>query len=617
MSANPIPQRELLGTLRAPRVVTAMIGLVAVLAAVVLLRWPANAQADAAGTVAAQVLKVFAYGTMVAVVLLAPALPATSIIAERERVTLALLHQTRLGPWSIASGKFVASLGYALLLLVLSLPAAAAVFVIGGISLTDQLLPLYIVLALLACQCVGVSLAVSAVARRSAAALRGAYAVVITLTIATVAPYAFAVGKAGLDPGLLAALDWLRSLSPVPAITALAGDTTDAVGGLVSGVVLKYAAMAVLTAAVGLAVAAIRLQPRRMDQPRKVAAATEERSGREQTYRRIMYLWFFDPQRRTSAIGFYPVKIAVCVALAVPLLAAAVYTFPTDFEDKAWDALLVEGAPSAITGTLALGLLFGALVLLTAANPVSVKEQRTSQVGRGHWMARLLFACAALSLLGMLLVTQQTETLGVETAGGVVVALQAALIVMLTPSLGSPAIAAEREHGGWLLLRNTPLRPHTIVLGKLLSAALVLILVLVATLPGYAVLLYVEPERLNLVIKVLAVLAVTAGTALVLSAGLGSLFRSTAAATVASYVVLIALWGGTLLIWLGRDAPFTHAAVERALTLNPLAVALSLLESPGFSGYDLLPGHWWWMGGLTLFGLALLVVQVWRLNRPQ
>ncbi len=96
----------------------------------------------------------------------------------------------------------------------------------------------------------------------------------------------------------------------------------------------------------------------------------------------------------------------------------------------------------------------------------------------------------------------------------------------------------------------------------------------------------------------------------------GSLFRRTAPATTTAYALLVGLCAGTMLVWLARDAPFGHSTVQAALVTNPLATALSVMEMPGFAQYNLVPANWWFQGYVSVFCLAALVLQTWRLARP-
>ena len=597
MPANPIIQRELIGTLRTRRALIVAVAFVVVLGGLVILRWPGEGRVGLGGAQSRQVLRVFGYGLMTGLILLAPVFPATSIVRERVGRTLALLLNSSLSPLSIVTGKLVGAVGYILLLVALSVPAAAACFAMGGIGLVDQLGLLYLVLLATAIQYATLGLLVSSYATTTDGALRTTYAVILVLAVVSLGPYRFFGSETdaasitatanGLHPtigpilgqllgsvaGILESIgldlgtifDWLRCLSPMAAVTAVLGDDIAVSGGLRASenVATRFLILAAITSVVCFFWTVRRVGQRMLDRPRDAGKVTDERSTSAKAYRRVMYLWFFDPQRRAGMIG--------------PL-----------------------------------------------TNPVLVKEQRCSRFGRGNWMMRLIGACLIVSLVLVLLAANASSsamaggsTTAVGTLGGVIVLLQIALIVLLTPSLASGLIAAEVESRGWQLLQMTPMSAVTIVVGKLLSVALTLGLLLLATLPGYVVLIYIQPEMAGTVVNVVITLVLTALMALMMTAAISSLSPKTATATAASYSVLIALVGGTMLIWLGRGAPFGFGLVEAVLTVNPLAAALSLIGSPGFSEYDLVPANWYVLGGLCLASLAVLVWRVWRLSQPR
>ena len=77
------------------------------------------------------------------------------------------------------------------------------------------------------------------------------------------------------------------------------------------------------------------------------------------------------------------------------------------------------------------------------------------------------------------------------------------------------------------------------------------------------------------------------------------------------------LFLGPLLIWLGRDAPFGHTTVQTSLLATPMGAALSVIETPGFRQYELLPASWWICGIASFVLLVVLAVQVWRLTLPR
>jgi ABC-type transport system involved in multi-copper enzyme maturation permease subunit len=559
--ANPIIRRELVTTLRSPRALGLQVLLLGALSALVLLRWPMDARADLDGVRAREVFTIFAYGLMTAMILLTPVFPAATLVREKRSGTLALLLNSPLSRWDIVVGKLIGVLGYVFLLLIVSIPAAAACYAMGGIDLYGQLLLGYAVLAVLAVQYATLGLLVSSLAQTTDGAMRATYGLILGLALLVMGPYQFLGGADWLAPGQAAVIDWLRCLSPIPAIMEVVGQGqaagVGAAGAMVTGMAAQRYLLLGLVSSAGFVLWTVkRMDLKLFDRGRSSGTVTDERSTAVKAYRRVMYLWFFDPQRRSGLIGPF-------------------------------------------------------------TNPVMVKEFRTRRFGRGHWMMRLIGSCLIVSLALMLAASSGTISYGVDTLGGVVVLLQVALIVLLTPSLAAGLISTERESGGWQLLQLTPLPATRIVTGKILSVSWTLLLVLLATLPAYAVLMAIQPQMMPVVLKVIATLALTAAFAVLVSAAVSSLFRRTAPATSTAYAIVIALCLGTLLVWLSEDAPFTRATVEKVLMVNPLAAALQLIRAPGFAHYRLTPMNWWIMGGGCAAALLVLIVQTWRLTRPR
>ncbi len=250
------------------------------------------------------------------------------------------------------------------------------------------------------------------------------------------------------------------------------------------------------------------------------------------------------------------------------------------------------------------------------ANAVMVKEFRSRRFGRTHWILRLIATCAVASLLLTWAAATGVTNWGVDTIGGLMVLLQMTLLLLITPSLAAGMISGERENGGWELLRMTPLSAINILRGKMFSVTWTLVLILLATVPGYIVMIYIEPALWLQVQVVLICLAIAALYALLLSAAVGSLFARTATATTSAYVVVLAAFLGPLLIWMGRDAPFGQQVVQSALSTNTIGAALMTVNMPGFRGYELLPSSWWISGVMCCMALLLLTCQLWRLTRP-
>ena len=303
-------------------------------------------------------------------------------------------------------------------------------------------------------------------------------------------------------------LSWFRSLSPLPAVLECLGQGDVGSHGMSAdgGSILRYAVLAVATS-LGCAVATIwRLDHMLLDRARPAGVMTEDRS--------------------------------------------ALRAGRADF--SSWS---IHGGGRRGIGDW--------------ANPVTAKEFRSRRLGRSHWTLRLIALSAILSLVLSYLAAVGALGWGVEDIGGVLVLMQIAVLLLFAPSVAAGLISSERESGSWQLLRMTPLAPGRILRGKLFSVAWPLLLLLCATLPGYLVMMSVKPELVLQMRRVVASLALTAVFTVAVSAAASSFSRSTAAATTLSYLVLLAICLGPLLIWLGASAPFGPRTVEVCAAHEP------------------------------------------------
>lgn len=549
---NPVIQREFFGIIRTRKALAMLIVMSLAFSLIVLLRWPTDGRVDLSGMRSQQVFRVFAYTLLAGVLFVVPAFPAVSFVQEKNKGTLALLFNSPLTGSTIFVGKLTGNLLFAVLLLLTSLPAAAACYAMGGIDLHSQLGLLYLVLATCILQYTTLALLISTFVQSTDAAVRMTYAAVFAFGILATGPFYLLQGQAGALP--LAAW-WLRAASPLTLIMELVGHGD--VGSLAlsseNSTLAEYLLLASVSSLAFVGLTISRLNHTLFDRARSKGTVTDDRQVLARGFRRLFFL--VDPQRRKSGIPFY-------------------------------------------------------------ANPVMVKEFRTRKFGRIHWLLRLVAACAVLSLLLTFAATTGVVDWGVKTIGGFMVLLQIVLVVLITPSLASGLISGERESGGWDLLRMTPMSPLKIIRGKLWSVIWTVGLILLATLPGYVVMIYIQPAMWLQVYMVVICLVLAAVYTVCVSAAVGSLFQRTATATTTCYIALIVLFLGPLLIWMGRDAPFSHDTVEAALSINPTGAALSIIGAPGFEIYELAPGAWWMSGIISALALIGLGCQVWRISRP-
>ncbi|MGN6133569.1 MAG: ABC transporter permease [Aureliella sp.] len=543
-------RRELLDRLRAAQTLASVLACALLASALVWLKWPTDSRLDVVSQGAMQVFGPLSYALAAAVLLLVPAFPATALVRERRRGTLALLLNSPMSRLEIYLGKLISNFLLAGIILSVSLPALAACYAMGGLSVTAQFVPLVAVLLAMALQFTAIGLWVSSRASTSDASLRWTYAAVLAVVVLSLAPAAL-IGR--VESWQATAAHWLTTLSPLGALrqltsTGAATAALDLADGWQS-----YVIAACLSSLVAAAATLVALSPYRFDRPKPTGTMSHDRQSAWRWFRRVSYL--VDPQARKAGIPWW-------------------------------------------------------------LNPVMVKEFRTRKFGRLHWLIRLVAVCSIISLTLTVVSAAGTVSWGVSRIAAMLVLMQIALLVVLGPSLASGLIAAERETGGWQLLRMTPMSATRIVIGKLMSVVWTMALILLATLPGYLVMMWIQPSIAPQVQRVLVSLVLATGLIISVSAVISAFWSNAAAATATSYGVLLSLFVGPLLIWLARGKPFGATLVERALMINPTAAALAEIRTPGFEPYNLTPVAWWIAAGLSAACLLVLAVRTWSLTRP-
>jgi len=171
----------------------------------------------------------------------------------------------------------------------------------------------------------------------------------------------------------------------------------------------------------------------------------------------------------------------------------------------------------------------------------------------------------ALSSLGRGYVTASDMRAGIENYIWLAF-LQFALIVLIAPAMTAGAISGERERQTLDLLLVTNTGSFKIVLGKLLDGFLFLVVLVLSSAPFLSLVFLtggIEPME---VVRTLLFLIVCAFAALSVGIFASSLFKRTAAAAVAAYLILFAIGLGTLLpLFYGSSAVISRLAQDAAL----------------------------------------------------
>lgn len=176
------------------------------------------------------------------------------------------------------------------------------------------------------------------------------------------------------------------------------------------------------------------------------------------------------------------------------------------------------------------------------------------------------------------------------------------LIVFLAPAMTSGAISSEREQLTYEMLLATPLRPASILWGKLVAALSYIFLLIFAAVPVFSVVLMfggIAPWDLLKVFMLLLITAITFGT---IGLFCSSLLRRTSQATVISYSAILVLIGSTMMagsLWSYFSGPIWQPVPPELLYLNPFSALISIVTVTPATGTD------FFFGG-EVFGLPLL-----------
>ncbi|WP_240911097.1 ABC transporter permease [Paludisphaera soli] len=118
---------------------------------------------------------------------------------------------------------------------------------------------------------------------------------------------------------------------------------------------------------------------------------------------------------------------------------------------------------------------------------------------------------------------------------------QFCLVALLAPTFAAGSITGEKERKTYEMLLVSPLRPHTILIGKLLSSLSYLVILILSSLPLMILCYLLGGLLLSEIARSYIVLVLAAGTFGLLSVACSSGFGRTSSALVVSYLVVLPL----------------------------------------------------------------------------
>jgi ABC-2 type transport system permease protein len=176
---------------------------------------------------------------------------------------------------------------------------------------------------------------------------------------------------------------------------------------------------------------------------------------------------------------------------------------------------------------------------------------------------------------------------------------QLILICFIAPGFTAGQISLEREKQTLDLLVSTPMRPGAIVIGKLFAALAFVMLMIVAAVPITAIVLMYGGASVDDIVRQQLVLLATAVVLGAIGLFYSALLKRTQAATVLSYITMLALTLGTMMLFgfwtllINQDGNFgigpPRRAPEQLLYVNPGIAMLDVVsntEPGGFGGIN-------------------------------
>lgn len=226
-------------------------------------------------------------------------------------------------------------------------------------------------------------------------------------------------------------------------------------------------------------------------------------------------------------------------------------------------------------------------------NPIVAKEYRTRmRTWRSPFAITLyivLLGGIGWAIFTAMSVTATSQFGGSPTNYGeelftFLILFQVALLAFITPALTAGAISGERERQTIDLLFVTPIRPFSIIWGKLLASMSFVVLLLVISVPIFSLVFLFGGIELDQMIYSFAVTAMTALTLGFIGVAFSTLFRRTLVATVAAYGGAFVLLAGCYLYGflfpVEADPNATTTPAPPAITLiSPIIPLLTIASN--------------------------------------
>ncbi len=549
---NPVLQKDILGLLRLKRIAAVLVAFVFVLAVMVLASWPQGGVIGgsiAVGTHAPTLVRTsdaLLLGLVLGqIVMLILVVPGVASVALTGEKEANTLEMLYASRLQPLQ-IVMGKIGVAVaypIILLLCGLPFAALLVWRGDMRGEDLLWAYALLVVCAVYLSAISLVISALSRQSATALVIAYAVVLTVCGVVLVPAAIMLASQSGDSAM--ALHYVRALSPVAAALSLFRGQMIETGGAAQ---LLPIWQVYIPVALVIILGCFGIVSMKLSRPPSSSEGFGAPAGSEEERsigRRVMFL--IDPKKTPKPFG--------------------------------------------------------------GGNPIAAKERRTSNLAGWRWMIRLFYGALFLSLALAVMSLYGGAEYGdlLLYVAQVLVALQVGLIMLVVPSLTSAAVSSEIESGTFEILRLSPLGGRQIFWGKLLPSLLPALLPVLALIPAYGALQFINEGYRVYFLRILPIVLLAVLFCCTLGITCSSFISRTARATVTAYLIAAAITVLPLLAWFAAGQQLSASAGAAIAFISPLVMAMTQLPLPGGANADvaariahLYPAHLWLMGGLCL-----------------
>jgi ABC-2 type transport system permease protein len=255
-------------------------------------------------------------------------------------------------------------------------------------------------------------------------------------------------------------------------------------------------------------------------------------------------------------------------------------------------------------------------------NPIIVKELRSRMRGVRAFATLtgtlLLIGGVSYGLYRMVLVTSRYSSTPLSPqVGGTLFAglalLELIMVCGVTPSVTAGEISGEQEKQTYEMLLATPLRPASILWGKLVSSLSYVFILIFAAIPMASLVFIYGGVSLRDMVKALIVLVSVAVMLGALGLFMSALFKRTGRATALTYLIVILLLLGPLFVASAVGILGSRTPPRWILVPSPISALTSAIQpSTGMEG----PASLLYLLGGSMWGVMSTPVSQTGIPRP-